>query len=175
MPIYKLDVQTRFYTNYFTNVYHINVPDLDAAETAMDNITSIHQPTVGPNYTIVAGRVSTPAAGDGVFITRPYTKVGTRSQAGQDMPLFNRFLVEFQVGNTYKCRKFIAGIQETDNIDGGIPSGSITYYMTNYALPIIALGVCCNEHGAVFTAASVKDSVAMRQLRRRKKRTTPVI
>lgn len=175
MPVFKVDIQVLQGTTYLTNVYHVNVADIAAADASMDDIAAIHAAGLPNVFSVVSGRVSSPAPDDGVFFTRPYNIVGSRPFTENLLPLWNRFNVTFSVGPTYLCRKFYPGVTEGDQLDGIVLTATQAAIKTLYMDPLLVLGVCCNPDGLIFSSGAVKPTVAMRQLRRRKKRTTPVI
>lgn len=175
MAVFEVVVQTESASQFFTNVYHVNDVDLDTAITTAGQIAAIQAQGLTDYCTITAYRVSTPALRDGVFATIPVSIPGSRASSGERMPLFNRFLVSFQAGHTYLNRKFLAGMVEGDQAGGQVLGTVRTSIFGLYVQPLLALGVLCNPNGVIYTAGSVGDQVAMRQLRRKKKRSSPVI
>lgn len=173
--IVKIDIQFTANNIFATNVFHADVVSLAAGETVMDSLADITADSLPGSMKVVSGRVSTLTPDDASFISKAYALDGTRSSEGNILPLWNRFNITFNVGPTYLCRKFLAGVTEGDQIDGFVVSSTIAQLQTLYIAPLIALGVLCSPDGNAFLSGSAKLNVAMRQLRRRKKRSTPVI
>ena len=175
MAVWEVVVQQSVSNVYLTNVYHVNeITFADARATAL-NIAQIHADALPTTFVVDAVRISNPEDDDGVFETIPLHLPGTREQTGQNLPLWNRFLPAFTVGPTFQLRKFLPGVTEGDQVDGTVVQSTLTDLQTNYIDPLVALGSVCNIYGTIVQSGVVKGAVAMRQLRRRKKRVTPVI
>jgi hypothetical protein len=175
MPVFQVDIQQKVANDFLTNIYHVSVATFTDAAAAAIQIATIHAAGLPTSFFVTAARASTPAAGDGAFITYPLNFQGGRGQAGQNLPLWNRFLVSFNPGFTFQNRKFYPGIMETDQVDGQVLPSSAAEINTMYVTPLINLGFLCSPSGSLYVSGVCKSLVAMRQLRRRKKRTTPVI
>jgi hypothetical protein len=168
-------IQQTWFNDFITNVYHVNELTIADAVGVGHQVALQHQKAITAWSRINAMRVSSPAPDDGVFATIPLNLVGTRPGTGEAMPPFNRIMVSFQVAYTYKCRKFITAMVEGDSSSGEVVASVLTDLQTNYINPLLALGSLCNPDGVLFTGGAAEKSVAMRQLRRKKKRVTPVI
>lgn len=175
MPVYQIDIQKAGIGQYLTNMYHVQTADFTAASAAAIQIALIEAAALPTFWKVTAARVSTPAPNDGQFITYPLNYDGSRSSSGDAMPLFNRFLIAFSAGNTYQCRKFFPGICEGEQTSGFVTEAARDQMQTLYITPLLALGVVSNPHGVLLISGVCKNIVAMRQLRRRKKRKNPVI
>lgn len=175
MPVFQADVQINYYEEYITNVYHVNVADIDAAMAAALDIIDIQRTLIVATVNFNAVRVSTPTPGDGVYLSLPINVPGTRPAGSPDMPPFNRFRVDMSVGPTRPLRKFLMVPQQDDCTGGGLTPTAQTYVTTNYITPLVALGVVCSPSGLIVSSAAVSQRVGMRQLKRASKRSIPTI
>lgn len=175
MAVYNVLVQVLVGTTYISNRYLVNCTTFTEAIAAGDQIAPIHAAGLPETFRVTAVRVSTPAQHDGIFSTKSLNIQGGRGQAGQNLPYFNRFLVSFDPGITYKNRKFYPGVTEGDQIDSGVMPATITSINQLYVDPLLELGVLCNKFGVIYTQGTVEPLVCMRQLRRHKRKKKPII
>lgn len=175
MPLWKVDIQKNYYGDYITNVYHVVTPDITSAMQAANDIAQLERKLLFPDQFIDNLRVSTPAPADEVFYTLPVNIPGTRPTAGQLLPAFCRIRVDLSVGYRRPGRKFLLSLTETDQASGQLEPAMIAFVNANYAVPLVALGVCASPDGSMVISAACKASVGMRQLKRASKRKIPTI
>lgn len=181
MAIYKIDIEkstspTSGSTVYWTNVYHVNAPDLANAITVGNSIVTlektIHASSV--NFTKMRVQNTSVLAQAGTIV--PLSGAGGRSVTNA-APLFNVFRVDFAVSSGRPSRKYLRGpVATADITNGALQSAIVTSIQNNYITPLINTGVMTDPQGQGFVSGAVFPSVGMRQLRRGSKRkTTPVI
>ncbi len=175
MPVFQVDVQKVYSSEFITNIYHVNVTDLTVAMDAAEDIAGIERALYPAHIVINALRASTPADADNLFFTKAVNLPGTRAISSADAPPFVRNRVDLSVGFTRPLRKFLLGVQVGDFSGDTFLPATITRIQTAYVTPLLALGVVSNISGVFATAGALSAIVGMRQLRRASKRTTPVI
>lgn len=175
MPVFQVDIQKVYSSEYITNVYHVNTATIADAIDAAADIADIEKELYPPHIVINALRASTPTTGDDIFITTLVNIPGTRVAATPDAPPFCRNRVDLSVGPTRPLRKFLLGVQQADFSGDTFLSGVIGRVQTDYVLPLVALGVVCNPFGVFIVSGALSQVVGMRQLKRASKRKTPTI
>ena len=175
MPVFQVDIQQTFAAIYTSNVYHIEASDIAQAATRGLAVAQVHRALLPTVFTIDAIRVSSLPADDGIFSSTPVNMPGLRSTGTQVLPQWNRFMINFNVGYTFLNRKFFLGVLEGDQVDGVVVDATRTFIQDNYIAPLISLGYVCSKDGTLYIFGAVSPYVAMRQLRRRKRRPVPII
>lgn len=175
--VYQIDIQTAIAGTYITNVWHVYAPSLlDAVNMGLDDIAPLMAKLIPPTAFVNLVRASNPAPRDGNFISAPCNIPGTKvSESGGLLPLWNRYMLNLLPPFGYSGRKFAVGLMESETQDGILIPSAIAGIQGNVCDPLAALGYLCSPGGQYYTACNISPLVHMRQLRRRKKRATPVI
>lgn len=166
MPVYQIDVEKIIGIETWTNVYHVSVADIATARARATSIKDLERPVHGTNVTFVATRTRQQGVGQ-VGIIDLVAQLGTRTIAGNTMPLFNCARVDFANGTRRPARKYLRGGFGGTDLQGSFAhsSGFLTA-LGVYADGILALGGICDPQGRALTARSVITAIAMHQLRR---------
>lgn len=177
MTLYQIDVEKRFQTEYWTNVYHVNADTLSAASALADQIVAIEQSVHFSDVVFTKARTSTAAPNDTVYTTNTYNLAGLVGSTDDRLPLFNVIRVDFNVYGSRPCRKYLRcpvneGIMGPA---GSVSSGWISSMLANYVNPLVTLGIV-SPNGSAITSGNVSPLVGMRQLRRgSKRRAQPIL
>lgn len=174
MAVYKLDIQKVNQGVYWTNVWHVNAASLTEAINVGESLAEIEAALL-PEYVSIDKIVATTMP-SGAFVSETVAIVGTRTQGSGDepLPMFNRYQINLIPDAGYHGKKFLALLREPDQNNGNLTAGAITYITTNVLAPLGELPIC-SPSGTPYTTVAVGQRVAMRQLRRARKRTTPVL
>ena len=166
MAVFQIDVEKIIGTETWTNVYHVNVADMATARARATSIKDLERPVHGTNVTFVATRTRQVGVGN-VGVIDLVAQAGTRTIAGNTMPLFNCARVDFANGTRRPARKYLRGGFGGTDLQGSFQhsSGYITALNT-YADGILALAGICDPQARALTARSVIAIIAMHQLRR---------
>lgn len=175
MSIYKIDIQKSIGTEYWTNVYYTNQPDLATAVTTATDIVTLEE-SIHMNFVTFDKALVTDLSTD-FFTTVPINAFGGRTPDSDRLPLWNVVRVDFAVNGRRPGRKYLRiPVLESHQTDGVLTPGEIQWIIDHYCTPLHNAGQICNEHGDAFVDIVVNPNVAMRQLRRGSKRkVTPVI
>lgn len=179
MAVFQVDIQTKAGSIYISNIYHVDAADIAGALVMGLKIADCQKVTIPSFWTIDAVRVSTPATGDGFYITQQVSIAGTRGTPGQLLPYFNRFRVLMSVGYQRPLVKYLIGVGEQDADGDTFTQAVISEFngvggFCNLIRTTPGL-VVCSPTGLPILTASLAAAVGMRQLRRASKRKAPVI
>lgn len=182
MPIYQLDIQKQFETEFWTNVYYVDAPALlDARDTGPYFLTAertFHASLV--NFTAV--RVRSVQQGDDEYVTNSITLPGLVPTQNADLlPLFNVVRVDLPVSTGRPSRKFYRGVLRDADAQSRVVNPAkrdqIQQALNDLLADLNAVGVAWTDlDGQPITGAAVQVPVAMRQLRRgSRRRLNPII
>jgi len=179
MPVFRVQVfYQRGLNEKWTNVYHVQGTDLlDVSGAVVGDMEPHLLALLDSSCTLVKYLISDPATGD--FQDVPRNSTGTSTASGDLLPLFNSMKAFFQPNNLgrpdYKYYKGF--VTESIQTSGNLLSGTINTVdtiltdmladMTTAGTPLVS------EDGATWSAPSVQTAVQMRQMHRRRRRTTP--
>jgi hypothetical protein len=177
MPVFKIDIEKQLGAEYWTNVYHCDVADLDAADDValevLDAERAIHHVTV----TFTKRRVSDIVPNTDNFRTTPINLTGELNDPAALLPLFNVLRVDAVAQTGRPGRKYLRGCLTEGAItfDTIVPA-ALTTFDTGYSNAMDLITELCDEDGDPFIDWQSNPKVGMRQLRRgSKRRTQPII
>lgn len=175
MPLFKLDVEKLFSTEYWTNRYFLHAADLADAASMAPTIVNGERNFHLTSVTFTKWRVSDPFDEGTSFITTPINLAGLRTGSGDVLALFNTVRVDFPAGFGRPSRKYYRGVlTEADIVGATLAAGVKTLVTTNTGASFVLHLV--DPQDTNLSPGVVSNFVQMRQLRRgRRKRTTPVI
>jgi hypothetical protein len=159
---------------FWTNVFHVNAVDLDAA-AGWANTVLVSAMTANLSASFTCVKTIVDHLADDSFVTTPLSQAGL-SSAGDELPLFNTIKVDIAVaGHGRNDGKFVRGwLNETVIEDGVITDSARTVYQAVFDDLIAdssASGVdLVDADGNLWLTASVRKAVQERQLHRRRKR-----
>jgi len=179
MTVFRIQVNyTRGTLGKWSNVWHVNAPDLITAANAMESAGIPNLlPLLHNSAQIASFLVSSEI--DDTFITRPVNAAGTSAQTDQILPLFNSvkaFLIDDSNGRP--DYKYLKGyLTELLQADGLVAAGVVTAVTTN-------LGNMADEMNTAnsplvsadndqYISISVAPAVQMRQMHRKRRKATP--
>lgn len=173
MAVWRVTVE-KFYPTaqeYWTNVYHVNAADMDAADTAADAIVQAERAITDNRVTITKSRVDDGLPNTAVWSTRIYNQLGTLDLNGADlMPLFVVARVDLEVqGGGRPSRKYLRATFSEGEATATTIHPVVQGRLANYAAALAAAGACDPQGQAVITG-SPWPMPAMRQLRRGSKK-----
>lgn len=177
MPLYQVDVQKKLGTEYWTNVYHVEVAGLGEALTQGGLIASFERAIHLDIVQFTSMRVRPyPSTGDtGTVAALGY--YGNNTGQGPYMPLFNTLNVILAVPVGRPSRKYLRlPIPEASQENGSFLQPFIDDWTEQYCNELSALGTLRDVDGQTIGDISCVLAVGMRQLRRgSRRRLEPVI
>lgn len=179
MAIFRVQV---FYSmgalGKWSNVYHADGTSLaDVLSAFQDNMQE-------PLRTLlhvqgILEKVLISSTTDDTFLEAPILLGGANGDTEQVMPLFNSIKVFFQTDALGRPDyKFVKGTLTDDANEGGFVASSVVTGVRSAYLDIIsdmstASAPLVSESGDLWTDVAVQTLIQMRQLHRRRRRTTP--
>lgn len=180
MPLFVVDIQKRYVTEYWTNRYCVSAADLGAAETIATAIVACERAIHLSTVEFDKARVSdfNPATDTYSILTLGGVG-GVAISSNQMMPLFNCVRVDFNVsGGGRPSRKYLRGCLHHADMAAAfeVTQARRDAVLLNYGTPMASQTGYVDVDGQEIIQAVVHRDVAMRQLRRgTRRRTEPVI
>lgn len=177
MPVYKLDIQFVYETEYWTNKLYVQAgSDGDAAQAA-NEIVGVLKTGIQNSVTIDKVRITPAPFSRDTFIDIPFQTPGTGGTSAP-APLFNVVRWVFSPARGRGISHYFRGGVTPANIgpDQKFTTDAQTFN-NNLVKALFDLpSVICNKSGQPYFSANAAVRVGMRQLRRGSKRKTkPVI
>jgi hypothetical protein len=179
MAVFRIQIfYQRGLTEKWTNVYHADgsgLLDIDAAVT--DNMITPLLSLLDPSCSILKYLVS--SLTDDTFIERAVNEPGTHFGSGSLLPLFNSMKALFQPADFGRPDlKYYKGLIGEDNSGAGLVSGGqasdADTALTTMIADMTADGASlCSENGSTWSNVSIQSAIQMRQMHRKRKKTTP--
>lgn len=160
------------HAEYWTNVYWHPGSVAEALAAAADIVIAERNVT-GTFVTFTKYRADDGIRDTEQFMTVTVNAPGLLAQAGEGYPLFAVARVDFTVsGGGRPSRKFLRGVLDESKANGLTVSADILAALNSYAAAVCAAG-CCDVDGQDFVSGAAFPQVAMRQLRRGSKKSSP--
>jgi hypothetical protein len=176
MALWQIDIQKQLGSEYWTNVYHVNVAGQAAAAAIAEVIAGIEQDVHLDIVTFTSYRVRPypPAGVPGTVYPLGYNG---QNPSGSYLPLWNTINVVFQAAQGRPSRKYLRiPVVEVAQENGVLTPTYLASFQDNYATPLEAIPELVDVDSEGFGAIRVLSTVGMRQLRRgSRRRVTPVI
>lgn len=175
MPLYKVDVEKLYLTEYWSNRYLVEANTIQDAANAADTIVATERTFHTTLVQFTKVRTSEFPQGGGFFIVKPIGLPGQRANSGDLLPLFVTVRVDFPAGLGRPSRKYYRGvISEADIAGANLLAAARTFIQTSVNAfdpqPLVDPQVSPLGTGVV------QSTVQMRQLRRgTKRRQNPII
>lgn len=177
MPLFSLDIEKSFNGEFWTNRYILELDDVTAGSTVVNQIIEAEQDVHGGAILFTKARLSdmTPDTDNYVvFIINTYGHLAVSSEY---LPLWNVIRCDFQVDTGRPSRKYLrCPVYESNQVAGVLTSDTITFMQENYVDVLVAIPEFVDVDGQPIVDGFVYPNVGMRQLRRgSKRRTTPIL
>lgn len=173
MPIFRITIEKYMASaaEYWTNIYHVDVADLQAAVQQIANFANAERPLYPESVVITKGRADDGIPNTDQYGTQVFNAAGTRASAGQDLnPLFVTARVDFtSAGFGSPSRKFLRGVLYESDVSFSSIGATVAALLNTYGDAIIALPVC-DVDGQDLVDAVPFLAPQMRQLRRGSKK-----
>jgi hypothetical protein len=170
MPVYQLELVKALDTvtnpRTWRNVYHLNTPTLNDANSVADTVLSAEATMHASTVKYVSKIVSDPAKIERRMQTH-YTAVsGDRTASGAIIPDWNVLDVIFEpVSNPRVLRKYFRiQLGEGDIVGSEIDSTLISTFQATMDAMVSSVIALCAPNGDTVVAADVRPGVGMRQL-----------
>lgn len=177
MAVFAALVQTVASNEYISNTYHVDAADIEEALIQCEIIAEAQSNLIPPYFFINRIRVWVPLSEPDVFYTRTVNIPGKRDASSQVLPFFNRFRVDWSTGPRRPLRKFLLGPTEGDSSGITWEQAAITFVTTQYINALLnnsAVNLCAADGTPVISGALVAQP-GMHQLRRARRRNTPIV
>lgn len=164
--------------NKWSNVYHLEADGLlDAAIAFTDDMLPALLSVLSPNCLLVKALFSSLV--DDSFTERIYNDAGTNGDTDVLLPLFNSAKVLFGTASLGRPDyKFLKGLVTEDANENSFLASSVIGHIEDVFSALItamsSAGVpLVSENGDLWASVSVAPLIQMRQMHRRRRRTTP--
>jgi len=177
MALYQVDIEKQLDTEFWTNVYHVDVTDLSNAIGAGTTLVNIERTIHLDAVTFTKFRVRPyPSSGNTGTIV-PVGELGQNTGQGAYIPLWNTLNVVFGVATGRPSRKYLKlPIPEASQTNGTFIQAFLDDWQEQYADAMQALDFLVDVDGQNILTVRVQPKVGMRQLRRgSKRRLQPII
>ena len=170
MPVYRVTISKHLIDGPYvgkdwSNVYHLNDPDLATALLHAGGLVTAEKALYPDNVRIFRYSVADPAVPNSGTSTIT-SESGNRSvgAVATQLPPWNVVLCKFQPAAGRASLKWLRVILDESEVD----SGSITTALydslnTNYVTPVMSEAGICDESGNAFASASLQLPVYSRQ------------
>jgi hypothetical protein len=177
MPLYQLDIEKAFGSEFWTNRYILNAASLSAAVASIGGVINAERNITDQNVSFTRCRVADLDPNTDQYTIVPLNQVGARANLTNLLPLFNVLRVDFGVAEGRPSRKYLRGVLVEGDIDfTTISTSALTFFDTNYVDLLVPFDSYVDVDGEPIISGSVYPQVAMRQLRRgSRRRTEPII
>jgi len=110
MPVFKVDIEKQYGTEFWTNVYYVDAASLTLAHAVAAEIVNAEQEIHLVSVNFTKYRTSDLLPDTDQYISTALNSPGERGFAGDPLPLFNVVRVELSVGIGRPGRKYLRGI-----------------------------------------------------------------
>lgn len=175
--LFKIDMQYLYQTEYWTNVFYVDVADYGAAQSAVIDLAEVLKTGIQNSVSIDKARI-TPAPFTRDTFRDVVLGISGTGGATQPAPLFNVVRWQFAKPVGRAINMYFRGGVTPSNIGPDQEFTEAAQTFNNALLAaIFDLPVqFVSRAGTVYTTATAAPKVGMRQLRRGSRRkTTPVI
>lgn len=176
--LWKVDIEKKYQTEYWTNVYYVFADDLAAAHLVAFEIKEIERAILLPGIITTKYRTSDVIPGTDIYVSTSPNEAGLRADPGGGLlPLFNvvRFDLSAEAGRP--SRKYMRGVlTENDIVFNDINNATLAEMDANYSDPLEAVAELRDVDSQAIVDVQAYPFVGMRQLRRgSKRRAVPVL
>lgn len=175
MPLYKVDVEKLYLTEYWSNRYLVEANTIQDAANEADAIVATERTFHSTFVTITKVRTSEFPQGGGFFIVKPVNLSGQRGVSGDLLPLFVTVRVDFPAGLGRPSRKYYRGCIGEGDITGAVLNGTARVFIQTSVDAFNPRNLVDPQVDPLGPGV-VQTPVQMRQLRRgTKRRQNPII
>lgn len=179
MPVFRTQVfYTRGSTGKWSNVWHNSAALITDVVSAWSSDGIPDLLPILDNTAQIASFLVSDLAGT-QFVTTPVNAAGTSSASGDLLPLFNSLKALFPDGSLGRpdYKYFKGFVTESIQTNGNLNSGTITAVEALLATLIADMDAAgaalVSDDNDAYVSASVQEAVQMRQMHRKRKKTTP--
>lgn len=182
MPIFQVDIEKNYISNYWTNRYLLQAATISDARAAGMQIVDAERTFHKSWITFTKYRTRTVIEGDDAFITTPLNLAGTWDVAGDAWPLFNVVRVDLPTNGLGRpSRKYYrCGLSDGNVNNAGVLAPDTVSLFTLTLSDLIEVlnsssSLWVDPDNQIINSAVVFPQVGMRQLRRGSRRKTQPI
>ena len=176
MSLHQVDVEKLLETEYWTNRYFIDVPNVSAGIPVGQAIVDFERRFHSEGVLFTKIRVSDAIPNNDNFVILTLNVAGLDGPSGDYLPLFNCVRMDLAPAIGRASRKFYrAPIREGEQVGGFLTEArlnALNALIPTYLYPITEL---CDPDLQPFSQVAFVRTVAMRQLRRGSRRRTQSI
>ena len=173
MPIFQIDVEKRLGTEFWSNVYLVEVSAPAGATPIATQIISAEHAIHADVVTFTRYRLSSLTENDDFYQIVTMGFSGSRDISTSLLPLFNTLRVDFTPSSGRPSRKFYRGVLTEGDIDGdAVNTAAFSVYpgLISLAFADVETPGLVDPQGTFFSSAVLHPFVQMRQLRRSRRR-----
>lgn len=173
MAVFQVDIEKRLVGERWTNRYFVDAETIAAAHVTANVIVDTERTVHGSAVEFVTVRTSTVTEGDNVYISEPLFGFGEVSLTAY-LPLFCVVRVLFGGTGGRPYYKLYRGCLEEANVSGSVLEAGVTLAFVELCASLS--GLITTGLGDTLATGVVDPRIAMRQLRRgRRRKTTPIL
>lgn len=167
MTLYRLTVEKQLQVDdkhQWGNVYWCNAATILDAQDTVDSVAALEQAILKDYVAVTRLSVANPLVPGSSSSRGVFLEGSVAGDATLMLPLFNTVFYHFNVAGGRPSPKYLRLPLQEGEITGGVINTAVTNDITtNYAVPLVALGVT-DEDGQVFLGYDHRQRVQMRQL-----------
>jgi hypothetical protein len=181
VAIFQVDIEKSFAGEFWTNVYHVEAQNLQAAAAQANDIAAGERVFHGNFVYFTKARVRSAVEGDDVYSTVILNFNGSRGSIDPIAPLFNVVRVDFQADAGRPARKYYRGCLNEGWVDGSVLTEGTVNVVLQGVQPLVNGGVALQvnltkPNGVALVDVAVALPIGMRQLRRgSRRRSQPIL
>jgi hypothetical protein len=177
MPLYAIDIEKRYEGEYWTNRYIALTPTIGAARADAQKFVTAERAIHNVAVLFTQVRTSDMDPMTDSYFSDPINLFGQAAPPSEALPLFNVVRVDFMVAEGGRpSRKYLRlPLTELEQQNGFLTANMLLFVRDSYVIPVLAIGTYADVDGSPISGGSVFPRVGMRQLRRARKRKTPVL
>lgn len=172
MAVFSVDIEKRLGSEFWTNRYLVNQANIADAIGNANQIVGFERDIHSNTVTFTRHRVSNLGEGNEQYVITPIGTLGTRTNQGSLLPLFNTLRLDGSVATGRPSRKYYRGVLGENDIQGDLITSEFGAFATDLGSasdPVTGLGVV-DPQGLPILGWIVISFVQMRQLRRSRRR-----
>lgn len=175
MARFQIDIEKRLASEFWSNVYQIQAPDLANAEAFGQFLVTAERASTGTPVLFTRYRTSSVAMNDGVYAITTINQNGQRTM-NSILPLFNTLRLDLNTSPGRPSRKYYRAMLDEFDISGDVitttPFLPLTLALSDLFAETAEMTGLVDPQGQLFNSITIHPFVQMRQLRRsRRKRT----
>ena len=175
MARFQVDIEKRLGSEFWSNVYQVQAPDLASAEAFGQFLVAAERASTAQAVTFTRYRTSSVAMNDGVYAITSVAQPGQRVM-NSILPLFNTLRIDINTSPGRPSRKYYRAMLDEFDIAGDAVTTAtflpLTLALSDLFAETAEMTGLVDPQGQLFNSITIHPFVQMRQLRRSRRRRT---